>query len=275
MVQRTGQRSRKQRFITVNIEQRPLTSGSFWLGHYDRAAICNHIMQGHIPGSEARFNDKKQEVSAHFGVGYDGRVVQWVSMDNSAWSNGILEPGWNVLLPWLFEAVQKNIEINRRTISIEHEGFPGEPMPEAQYQSTLDLHSFIIRTYPTIYPSRKTIVRHSDISPKSRANCPGSTFPLDRLINDLQGDFSMNAIPSVPGNFHVRDEFTAFWLSKGGLPIFGFPIGPEQAANGNFGNATSVQYFERARFELQPGGAVMLGLVGVEAFRARGYWAEK
>lgn len=257
------------------IEQHPLTSNSYWLGHYDRASIVNHIMQGYIPGSEARFNDPKEEVSAHFGVGLDGRVVQWVSMDNSAWGNGILEPGWNVLLPWLFEAVQKNIPINKRTISIEHEGFPGNTMPEAQYQATLDLQSFILRTYPTIKPSRKTICLHSDISPKSRANCPGSTFPLNRLINDLQGDFSMSGIPSVPGNYHVRDEFTAYWLTKGGLPVFGYPIGPEMNANGNFGNALTVQYFERARFELQPGNAVLLGLCGVEAWKLRGYGAEK
>lgn len=53
--------------------------------------------------------------------------------------------------------------------------------------------------------------------------------------------------------------FKTFWTSKGGLPIFGFPISEEVVENG-----VTVQYFERARFELASQGRVQLGHLGSE-----------
>jgi N-acetyl-anhydromuramyl-L-alanine amidase AmpD len=248
----------------MNIEQRPLTSGSYWTDYRDRVAIVDHIMQGNIAGSEARFNNKAQQVSAHFGVGRDGRVVQWVSMNCSAWANGILEDGYDVTIPWLLECATKDINPNRRTISIEHEGDTGDSLTPAQYEATLELHIYIIQHWPTIKPSRKTIVPHRAISPKSKPFCPGTGFPFDKLIAELEGIFPMNG-NKVPGNFPVRPEFATFWFENGGLPIFGYPISGEGQALGKYGKAGIVQYFERARFELQPDGSVMLGLVGAEA----------
>lgn len=54
--------------------------------------------------------------------------------------------------------------------------------------------------------------------------------------------------------------FKTYWSSNGGLSIFGYPISEEIQENG-----TTVQYFERARFELGAKGSVQLGLVGREA----------
>jgi poly-gamma-glutamate capsule biosynthesis protein CapA/YwtB (metallophosphatase superfamily) len=70
----------------------------------------------------------------------------------------------------------------------------------------------------------------------------------------------------------ANDAFRAFYEGYGGLPIFGYPIsGPLQEASAG-GAARTVQYFERARFELNaaaPPGAdlltlVQLGLLGRE-----------
>jgi poly-gamma-glutamate capsule biosynthesis protein CapA/YwtB (metallophosphatase superfamily) len=59
---------------------------------------------------------------------------------------------------------------------------------------------------------------------------------------DLQGDAIADA------------RFRAFFESYGGLPAFGYPISPalEETAGGQ---PRTVQYFERARFELAPAGA--------------------
>jgi hypothetical protein len=74
----------------------------------------------------------------------------------------------------------------------------------------------------------------------------------------------------IPETGHyVRGAFRAFWESKGGVGIFGFPITEEylRAADGRI-----VQYFERARFELlnpdnQP--TVILGQLGREILGGR------
>jgi hypothetical protein len=70
---------------------------------------------------------------------------------------------------------------------------------------------------------------------------------------------------------YLGGSFRAFWLSSGGLEIFGYPITEEYIRNSD---GKLVQYFERARFELQvlgPGRAnVQLGLVGSDYMASRG-----
>jgi hypothetical protein len=57
----------------------------------------------------------------------------------------------------------------------------------------------------------------------------------------------------------IGGAFQQFWKNNGGLAIFGYPISEELWENG-----TTVQYFERARFELAAQGRVLLGHVGTE-----------
>ena len=62
--------------------------------------------------------------------------------------------------------------------------------------------------------------------------------------------------------------FRAYWLKYGGLSVFGYPISEEFMQNGKV-----VQYFERARFEWQPGSSsvrfdVVEGRVGSELLTA-------
>jgi subtilisin family serine protease len=65
--------------------------------------------------------------------------------------------------------------------------------------------------------------------------------------------------------------FLAYWRAHGGLAIFGYPISEEFTENGY-----TVQYFERNRFEFHPEYAgtpseVLLGLLGVDITRHRGF----
>ncbi len=53
--------------------------------------------------------------------------------------------------------------------------------------------------------------------------------------------------------------FYQFWQANGGLGIFGYPLSEEVQEKG-----VTVQYFERARFELAAQGRVRLGRVGAE-----------
>lgn len=58
----------------------------------------------------------------------------------------------------------------------------------------------------------------------------------------------------------LRGEFKNFWERRGGLEIFGYPLSEEITERLSDGRNYTVQYFERARFELTSGG-VRLGLL--------------
>ncbi|NNJ09673.1 hypothetical protein EKD04_004985 [Chloroflexales bacterium ZM16-3] len=59
----------------------------------------------------------------------------------------------------------------------------------------------------------------------------------------------------------LRGTFKSYWDGRGGLAIFGFPLSEEITEQLDDGRNYTVQYFERARFELV-GGQVRLGLLG-------------
>lgn len=101
---------------------------------------------------------------------------------------------------------------------------------------------------------------HQELSP---TDCPGT------LMNDFVKPYR-NAPPTPASQFFpetgfsVGGGFLQFWLSQGGLAIFGYPITDEFVEKGH-----TVQYFERARFEHHPGTSpdlwdVLLGRVGAE-----------
>ncbi|CAA9559582.1 MAG: hypothetical protein AVDCRST_MAG18-968 [uncultured Thermomicrobiales bacterium] len=71
----------------------------------------------------------------------------------------------------------------------------------------------------------------------------------------------------------VGGWFLGYWRERGGVNVFGFPISGEITENGR-----TVQYFERARFELVPGGTdpasgIALGQIGREALVKLGWLA--
>ena len=71
---------------------------------------------------------------------------------------------------------------------------------------------------------------------------------------------------------NVPPAFLKFWNDHGGLAVFGYPITEVRSEkNPVDGKDYSVQYFERARFELHPDKAgtpfeVQLGLLGVQIY---------
>jgi hypothetical protein len=67
--------------------------------------------------------------------------------------------------------------------------------------------------------------------------------------------------------FCVGGRIRSFWEQNGGLPVFGFPIGPQQEQVIE-GQPYQVQWFERNRLEQHPENAapydVLLGRLGVD-----------
>jgi hypothetical protein len=114
---------------------------------------------------------------------------------------------------------------------------------------------------------------------------PGGRVALSRvgsMLTEGRGEPAFQWIGTNPGGDRryvaqsghtLGGAFAAFWDTRGGVSLFGFPISEEFVETGSDGAPRLVQYFERARFELAqaPDGSavVHLGLVGRELLDRR------
>lgn len=142
-------------------------------------ALVVHTMAGTLAGCDSWFQNPAAQVSSHYGVGLQGQAHQYVHLRDTAWANGILEPGNT----WPGQPYN----VNAQTVSIETEdnGSGSTPVTEEMYQSTLALARLALQTYPGI----GWLLGHHCISPQSRTNCPGARWrdsgQFDRLARDL------------------------------------------------------------------------------------------
>jgi hypothetical protein len=71
-------------------------------------------------------------------------------------------------------------------------------------------------------------------------------------------------------NFCIAGRIREFWDENGGLPVFGFPVGQQQATVIE-GNTYQAQWFQRNRLELHPEKArpydVLIGRVGADLLK--------
>ena len=136
-------------------------SPNFWPGRAaEPVAIVLHTMAGTLAGTDSWFAQSASQVSAHFGVGLDGTIHQYVSLFDTAWANGVLEAG-NQWAPTFGPG-----NPNDRTVSIETEdlGSGATPVTDAQYASVLAIGRMLVAKLPTILH----LVGHNVISPASR-----------------------------------------------------------------------------------------------------------
>jgi hypothetical protein len=85
----------------------------------------------------------------------------------------------------------------------------------------------------------------------------------------------------VETGYCIQGRFLEYWEQHGGLPIFGYPLGPEVSeVSREDGRSYTVQWFERARFERHPENGrpydVLLGRLGDDALllQGRDWWRE-
>ena len=138
---------------------------------HDVVALVLHTVVGTIGSCDSRFTDPASQVSAHYCVGLDGTIHQYVDevIGNGAWANGVLEPGNR------WEPLFGSENPNHRTISVETEdnGHPvTEPVTEAQFDAVAALFRTVIQP---VWPSITHLVAHCAISPQTRT-CPASRW---------------------------------------------------------------------------------------------------
>ena len=191
--------------------------GALWVGspyHGSRdgiapEAVVLHIAEGTLHGVDSWFNSLNASVSAHFCVGKDGSVHQYVELGRAAWANGVVEPG----APAALVAENAGINPNKWTVAIEHEGYHYETPTDAQIEASERLTAWLFKevllpgSATGVALDRKHILRHADISPVTRKNCPGWS---EGILGDYIADTQELLAPTFdPRIIQARDLLNA------------------------------------------------------------------
>ena len=149
--------------------------------------IIHHTAQDSLAQTLKTFTITKPQVSAHYVIADDGRVVQMVNDYLRAWHGG--NAIWG-----------KNTDINSASIGIELDNNGFEPFSDKQIISLLALLTKLKKDYniPT-----QNIIGHSDIAP-SRKTDPSKLFPWKLLAINGFGIWPDEILEPAPANFNAE-----------------------------------------------------------------------
>ncbi len=165
-------------------------------------------------GALAWLSDPRSEVSAHYFVGEDGRVVQMVDESRRAWHAG--------RSVWAGES-----DINSRSIGIEianpgHEfGYRG--FPPMQIAAVIALCRDILSRH-AIAPER--VLAHSDVAP-ARKEDPGELFPWSELAAAGVGHWVMPEMVVAGPELKRGDSGAAVADLRKRFRAYGYGLGAE------------------------------------------------
>ncbi len=162
-------------------------SPNFWPGRPtgEPIALVIHTAGGTLEGMDRWFALADSQSSAHYGIGLDGRVHQYVRLADRAWANGYTEEG-NL---WPGPA---DVNPNDLTVSIEMEDWMAGPLPpDAQYQAAVAVGRVVVARYPGI----RYLVTHRAIAPESRANDPGPRWVATGRFAALARALGLTPVP--------------------------------------------------------------------------------
>lgn len=164
-------------------------------GGYQPEAIVIHVMDGTIGAADSWFNDPQSQVSAHYGVGKNGDIHQYVKETDTAFHAGtVVNPTWPRLKP--------GVNPNYYTIGIEHEGRGDDPWPwpAPLLNASIALVSEIAGRW-NIALNNDNIVMHHQI--RANKTCPGVHFDMPDYMGRLTGT-GPAAAPSPPINIFAN-----------------------------------------------------------------------
>jgi N-acetylmuramoyl-L-alanine amidase len=163
--------------------------------------IIHHTAQDSLAQTLKTFTTTKPQVSAHYVIADDGRVVQMVSDYLRAWHGGTASWG-------------KNTDINSASIGIELDNNGVEPFSDKQIISLLALLSKLKKDYniPT-----QNIIGHSDIAP-TRKTDPSKLFPWKLLAVNGFGIWPDEVLELAPEDFNVEQGLRIIGYNTKNLP---------------------------------------------------------
>jgi N-acetyl-anhydromuramyl-L-alanine amidase AmpD len=149
---------------------------------YRPEAVVIHVMDGTLKGTDSWFSSPLSQVSAHYGIGRNGEVHQYVEEIDTAWHAGrIHDPTWP-----LIKKTSDGMYINPNyyTIGIEHEGNEQSEWTDTMYATSAEMIRKICQRW-SIPADRLHIIGHHEIY--SLKNCPGLKVDMDKLIALVNG----------------------------------------------------------------------------------------
>ena len=184
-----------------------MMDGIIWIGspnHYNGrngyavTHITLHIMVGHLAGTDSVFLNANSQASAHYGIGADGAIHQYVSENDGSYSDA-------------------NFTSNNSTISIEHEGgMDGIPCTQACMNTSARLCADIARRYGWTHlwhdGLNGNIWLHREVPGTDHYGCPDlapNGLDINYVINKanqiLEGDDEMAL---------TDEDIMRFWTHK-------------------------------------------------------------
>ncbi len=146
----------------------------------------------------------------------------------------------------------------------------GYPISEARHEIGSDGQAYLVQWFernrfeyhPENAPPDDVLLGLLGIAALEQQGTDWQTFPTVETAPPGCRSFAETRHSLCP-------PFLGYWERNGGLPIFGYPISePFEEQSSDDGATSTVQYFERNRFEYHPNNPpadrVLLGLLGVE-----------
>lgn len=151
---------------------------------YSPKIIVIHISAGSLTSMTSWFSTPGSQASAHYGIGKNGSILQYVEEENKAWHAGrVNNPS--------FELYLNNVNPNLYTIGIENEGLDLADAPKEQIESLVELIRDICKRH-SIPMDRDHIIGHFEIDAINRPYCPSPDHSImDKIVNLLDNKDSI------------------------------------------------------------------------------------
>ncbi|MBG6112170.1 N-acetylmuramoyl-L-alanine amidase [Flavobacterium sp. CG_23.5] len=164
--------------------------------------IIHHTAQDSIQQTIKTFTLANTQVSAHYVIANDGRVIQMLNDYLRAWHAGA--GSWG-----------KNTDINSASIGIELDNNGTKPFSELQINSLLALLTKLKKDYNI---PAQNIIGHSDIAP-ARKKDPSALFPWKTLAEKGFGIWSNEILEIAPVDFNVEQALRIIGYDTKNLPV--------------------------------------------------------
>lgn len=163
--------------------------------------IIHHTAQDSIQQTIKTFTLAQTQVSAHYVIGDDGRVIQMLNDYLRAWHAG--NGSWG-----------KNTDVNSVSIGIELDNNGYEPFSELQINSLLALLTKLKKDYNI---PAQNIIGHSDIAPSRKVD-PSVLFPWKILAEKGFGIWPDEILEPAPADFNVQQGLRIIGYDTKNLP---------------------------------------------------------
>ena len=172
--------------------KRPITSANYTKGRGGQRvkAVVMHIAAGPLSAVFPTFNHAERQVSAHFCIGKDGTLEQYVSVNDTAYANGLVwkndrwyNPSGSQVIP-TWQDIVPQVNPNAYTVSVEHEGYPEEKWTQPMYDMNNRLLWWLTEQFNLTYVPHRTLIGHCEIDPVGKPSCPGKNVEYERIAVD-------------------------------------------------------------------------------------------